>query len=510
MRMKLATAVLQAIERARPPLLSPGDRVGLAVSGGADSVAMLHLLGELRERLGLTLLVLHVDHALRPDAAGDARFVKQLAESRGLAFFGQRIDVAAAAAKKKWNLEDAGRRLRYEFFARIVRENRADKIAVAHTMDDQAETVLARLIRGTGPAGLAGIHPLADRIVRPLLGFRRAALREYLGARGQSWREDSTNLDTTRQRAKIRHELLPPLERDFSAAIVPHLSELARLSHEEDAFWSALVEDRFAQLVEHRRDRSVISVDALLRPLALRAEGAANQPSRENSANPLRTLTERLLRRLYQEARRASGELSAVHVEQLIHLADQSQSGRRIELPGGVIAERNFGEIAFYAGGHRARVREAHGARRTGAQETSPNARAYQYVVILRRDETANVAVPELGTCFRLKVIDWSSAERETINRDSFLDLDRLPQPLFLRSWRSGDSYRPRGRRNRRKLKDMFVASRIAVGDRALWPVLESRGQVVWARGMAPAQEVCAGKETRTGVLIEERKLEVT
>jgi tRNA(Ile)-lysidine synthase len=504
MRAKLATVVLKAIELSRPPLFAPGDRVGVAVSGGADSIALLRLLEELRERLGINLLVLHLDHALRSNSADDARFVEQLAKSRGLAFLGERIDVASAAAQHKWNLEDAGRRLRYEFFARIVEQGNADKIAVAHTMDDQAETVLARLIRGAGPAGLAGIRAVSGQIARPLLGVRRNALREYLRAIGQGWREDATNLDVSRQRARIRHQLLPPLESDFSSAIVPHLAELARLAGEEEAFWGAFVEDRFAQLVERRRERCVVSAKALLEPLAL---SFAVPPSHENSANPLRTLTERLVRRLYQEARRASGELSAVHVEQIIRFADKSQSGRRIDLPGGVIVERNFGELAFCGP---SRESTARSDQRDPAPETSREAHAYQYVVNLRREQPANVAVPELGTCFRLKVIDWSSAERETTNRDSLLDLDRLAEPLFLRSWRSGDSYRPRGRRNRRKLKDMFVASRIARGDRALWPVLESCGHVVWARGMAPAHDACAGKETRTGVLIEERKLEVT
>ena len=497
MKRNLAAAVLQAIEGARPPLLDPGDRVGLAVSGGSDSVALLCLLDELREQLGVTLLVLHFDHALRPDSVDDARFVAGLAKSRGLPFVNCRQDVAAAAASHRWNLEDAGRRLRYEFFARIVKERRADRIAVAHTMDDQAETVLARLIRGTGPAGLAGIHPVRGSIIRPLLGIRRAWLREYLRVIGQSWQEDATNLDATRQRAKIRHQLLPPLEREFSAAIVPHLAELARLSCEEEFFWQVFIDDRFRNLASRRRDRLVISVAALLNPIALDAARPASV------ANPLRTLTERLVRRLYQQARGSPGELSAKHVEQIIRLADKSQSGRRIELPGGVIAERSFGEIAF-------RLTPDNLGKGRPAQETSRHRPAYQYAVQLRRERPVSIRVPELGTCFRLKVVDWSSAERETTDRDGFLDLDRLAEPLFLRSWRSGDSYRPRGRRHRRKLKDMFVANRIAIGDRALWPVLESRGQVVWARGMAPAQEVCASQDTRTGVLIEERKLEVT
>jgi tRNA(Ile)-lysidine synthase len=494
MKADLARAVLGTIERAPEPLVAPGDRVGVAVSGGADSVALLRLLDSLRSRLGISLLVLHLDHGLREGSADDARFVQDFATSLGLPFLGTREDVAGAAARNKWNLEDAGRRLRYRFFARVVAEDRADRVAVAHTVDDQAETVLARLLRGTGPAGLAGIHPVAGRIFRPLLAIRRETLRDYLRKLGQPWREDATNLDTTRQRAKIRQDLLPQLEHNFSANIVRHLAELARFSREEEAFWDALVEDRFRALVETRGDRRVLAAQALLHPLALAAATPAG------TSPHARPLTERLVRRLYKELRGNKGGLTALHVEQVIRLAEKSQSGRRVELPGGIIAERSFGEIAFMA------LPDGQGTR-LYRQETSRAKLAYQYVVTLRGETPADVSVPELGTCFRLKMIDWPSAQRETTTRESLLDLDRLAEPLFLRSWRSGDSYRPRGRRNRRKVKDMFVASRIARGDRALWPVLESCGRVVWARGMAPAQEVCAGKGTRTGVLIEERKL---
>ena len=162
-----------------------------------------------------------------------------------LEFVIAREDVGAEAARQGWNLEDAARRLRYGFFDRVINEGKATHIAVAHTADDQAETLLAHLMRGTGPTGLAGIYPVAGAIVRPLLGTRRESLREYLRANGQTWREDSTNRDVRRTRARIREQLLPVIERDFSAAIVGHLGELARLAREEGNFWDALVEDRF-------------------------------------------------------------------------------------------------------------------------------------------------------------------------------------------------------------------------------------------------------------------------
>ena len=210
-------------------MLRAGDRVGVGVSGGADSVALLRLLEELSAELGIRLAVLHFNHQLRgAESDADESFVAQLAAARGIEFLAGREDVAAAPAGAGWNLEDAARRLRYAFFASAVKAGRVTRVAVAHTADDQAETVLARLVRGTGPAGLASIYPVKGHVVRPLLEIRRSELRSYLTTLGQSWREDASNLDLTRLRARLRHQVLPVLERELQPAIVEHLGRLAK------------------------------------------------------------------------------------------------------------------------------------------------------------------------------------------------------------------------------------------------------------------------------------------
>ncbi|MGH9715248.1 MAG: tRNA lysidine(34) synthetase TilS [Candidatus Acidiferrales bacterium] len=495
----LEQSVLDYIGEMR--LLRPGDRVGVAVSGGADSVALLRILGDAREKLGLKLLVVHFDHCLRgAESDADAEFVADLAGRNGLPFVFDREDVAAAAKRNKWNLEDAARRLRYAFFDRVVREGQATRIAVAHTADDQAETVLAHLVRGTGPTGLAGIYPVTGAVVRPLLAIRREELRIYLRSCGQSWREDSSNSDVRRVRARIRARLLPLLEREFSPGVAGRISNLARLAREEQEFWDALTEERLQALV--RRDESGLSIRVrdLLAPMNLSRTGRALE-AREGTANfPQRALTERLIRRLYQELRGTRQGLAARHVEQVIQLAALSGSGRRAELPGRVVVENNFGALNF-----------ALGSRPNAGRKLADRNRAsgeYAYPVELSGEGCATVSVPELQRRFRLKVIDWASAERETISGCSALDADRLRMPLILRNWRPGDAYRPRGRRQTHKLKQMFVAGRIPVRDRAAWPILESDGRVAWALGMPPAREFCAGEGTATGVIIEEEPLE--
>src|SRR5580700_1007968 len=158
-----------------------GERIGVAVSGGADSVALLRVLADLRQELGIGLAVLHFNHQLRgSESDDDEHFVASLAEGLGIELLSGRGDVAAAARERGWNLEDAARRLRYAFFSSVVAAGQVAKVAVAHTADDQAETVLARLVRGTGPSGLAAIYPVKGYVVRPLLETRRDALRAYL------------------------------------------------------------------------------------------------------------------------------------------------------------------------------------------------------------------------------------------------------------------------------------------------------------------------------------------
>jgi tRNA(Ile)-lysidine synthase len=520
MRTALEQRVLDFIRESR--MASAGDRVGVAVSGGADSVALLRLLESLRDELGVALVVIHFDHMLRGEESDrDARFVEELARARGLEFESAREDVRAAAAQNSWNMEEAARRLRYAFFDRVLSGRKATRIAVAHTADDQAETVLGHIIRGTGPTGLASIYPTVEFpsggvIVRPLLQIRRAELHGYLQERGQKWREDSTNADQTRLRARIRAQLLPILESDFSPGIVQHLGDLARFAREEESFWSALVEDRLAKCAKvtsgaqsvqsvhavHAETTQSISARDLLSPIMF---GGADEHA---EAHPARTLTERLIRRLYEKVRGDCRELSARHVEQVIHLAAESTSGKRLRLPGRIAVERVFDDIVFSrVNQERVSHENDKQGRAASAHETKIEPPSYLYRVELPASGATTVAVPELSTCFRLKIVDWPLGESDTKTDTGAFDAGTLRSPLLLRSWRPGDAYRPRGHRQSQKLKQMFQAERVPRHQRVHWPVLESAGQVIWARGMAPAAEFCVRENTRVGLLIEEESL---
>ena len=247
---KLPPLVLSYIRQHQ--LLRSGDRVGVAVSGGADSVALLRILLGLAPELGMVLSVVHLNHKLRgAESDADEAFVRELTLTHGLEFHGQSADVKAHAAGEKLSLETAARQLRYDFFENLVETGSLDKVATAHTLDDQAETVLLKLGRGAGTRGLAGIYPRLNLpyqgdphssrrpgIVRPLLGARRPELEAYLRDLEQSWREDSTNQDLRHTRNRIRHEILPRLEKNVNPAIRQALADTAEIARAEEDFWA--------------------------------------------------------------------------------------------------------------------------------------------------------------------------------------------------------------------------------------------------------------------------------
>ena len=473
-------------------LLRAGERVGVAVSGGADSVALLLLLEELRKQLGIVLSVVHFNHKLRgKDSEADEKFAAKLAEKYGLAFHAGRADIAAKAKSRKANLEDTARRARYEFFARLVEDGRVDKVAVAHTADDQAETVLGHILRGTGLAGLGGIHPTVGYVVRPLLGVRRAELRAYLRSKKQTWREDATNRDTTRMRARIRKKLLPILEKEFQVAVVEHLATLAELAREDEAFLGAVASDRMQRCVEKSPVQAKISIGDLL----AKKKKDFNTEDTENTegTEKIFAVSGRMVRRIVGELKPREGQLNAEHVRAVLELAARGENGKFLALPGGVEVRREHDSLVFCAGDAVAK---------TNRRKPLEFERA-----ISLHGAQVDVSVPELGCVFRFRVIDWPAKRGDTIEREFVLDRDALQSPLVLRNWRAGDKLRPCGHRSAHKLKRLLNQKRVSRWEREGWPVLTSGGAVAWARGFPAAAEFAASAKTRSGVVITEEAI---
>jgi tRNA(Ile)-lysidine synthase len=488
MKTKLHLDILHAVRNHR--MIGAGDRVGVAVSGGADSVALLRLFEDLRAELGISLCVAHLNHGLRgAEADADEAFVAGLARELDVPFLAAREDVAGLARRNHWNLEDAGRRSRYGFFEQLVRDGRCTKVAVAHTADDQAETLLARIIRGTGSRGLVGIHAVRGAVVRPLLEVRREVLRDYLRAKGQIWREDASNEDTTRLRARVRHQLLPLIERDFAPGIVERLTNLAEVQSGEEEFWNALVDERLARLRGEAHGPISICIEQLLSPL----------PQLAAKRDASLALSRRVILALLRRAAGGESEFDAAHVEQVLHLASKSQSGRRIEMPQGIIVTRVFDQLEFVP----RQSTDPTAGGRTAQSADQP----YEYKIALPEAGAASIEVPELRARFYLKAIDWPSTPRDTKQETEALDADRLTPPLVLRNWRPGDACHLPGKRQARKLKEMFAEGRISLSDRKNWPVLTSTGRIAWVRGWPPAADFSASKTTRRGILVRFEEL---
>ena len=458
----------------------PGLQLGAAVSGGADSVALLTLLAAVRSQLGIVLSVVHFNHQLRGQASdADERFVSALAETRGLPLHAGRADVAAQARREKANLEDASRRARYAYFEKLGQQGSVQAIATAHTMDDQAETVLAHILRGTGLAGLGGIHPVAGNVFRPLLAIRRGQLRAYLKAKKQSWRDDATNRDTTRTRARIRRQLLPFLEKKFNASAVEHLCQLAELAREDNANLESHAELRAGALAKENKEGIAIAV----RDIAL-----GTKSSGKHWHEGARAMAKRLVRQLVRKVKPHAGELGAGHVEAVLHLAAHGHSGKALQLPGGVEVRRERDTLFFRA------VTPA-------TRKTTPS------------DFSREVHLPPAGEALRLdalsrilalRAIDWPSEGRETSKSGAILDGDRLEQPIVLRHWRPGDTMRPVGHEKRRTLARLLNELGLTRWEKESWPVLTSAGKLAWALGLPAAAEFAVQEGSRRGVVITE------
>jgi tRNA(Ile)-lysidine synthase len=469
---------------------SAGQRIGVAVSGGADSVALLLLLLELREKLGIVLYVVHFNHKLRRRASeADEKFVARLAARHALPCFINHEDISAKSKRERANLEDAARRARYAFFERLVSEGQLDKIAVAHTADDQAETVLAHILRGTGLAGLGGIHPEFGCVFRPLRQFRRAELRTYLRSRRQIWREDATNRDTKRMRARIRLKLMPLLQKQFQPAVVEHLCLLADFAREDEAWLESSAELRVFLSAKEEQGEWRIALRDIVAPPA--PEEQSRNLNDLWSRRAPEAMSKRMIRLLVKKVKPRSGQLSSVHVDAVLQLALHPDSGKCLQLPGGVEVRRERNLLRFRAMPDKDMAK---------SQRT---ARPFAHAVELKGGQ-ADIPLLEQSCWLRFTVIDWPPQGRETSVTGAVLDRDRIRLPFVVRNWQPGDSMRPLGHQKPHRLSRLLNELGVSRWDKVSWPVLVCGEKIAWARGLAVSAEFAAGSSTRKGVVITE------
>lgn len=449
----------------RQSMLKAGDRVGVAVSGGADSIALLRILLELRQELGCHLAVVHFNHELRgAESDGDEQFVINLAEQHGLEALCDRADVRTYAAEQRLSLEAAARTLRYQFFQRLLMEARVGRIATAHTLDDQAETVLLRMTRGAGTRGLAGIYPelrgasaSGSSIVRPLLRVRHREIEEYLRAVEQTWREDASNRDLKHARNRIRHEVLPALERDLNPSIRETLADTAEIARAEEEFWSQKVRRLISDVWNQQTSRLELK-PLLAQPLALQ-------------------------RRLLRAAADSVGvKLSFQEVESILELA--SGSAKTLRLPNKWLVQRTRDELYF-------------------TLESGPEQPDYEYPLRI----PGEAAVPEAGARFQASLVGANERFDDEHLDSELLNPVLLGSELRVRNWRAGDRFWPAHAKNSKKIKELLQEKHATGRERTAWPVIAKGAEVVWLRGF-PAPDKLRARNGSVAVLIREIRLD--
>ena len=463
-------------------LLTPGERVAVAVSGGADSVALLRGLLELRGELGVVLSVAHFHHGIRgAEAERDQRFVSRLAKQFDLELHLDSGNAPQYASEQKISLETAARNLRHEFFASLISKGRADKIATAHTLDDQAETVLMRIIRGTGTQGLAGIAPFHQekQLIRPLLNVTRREIEDYLRSLGQDWREDLTNQDLKHSRNKVRRRLLPLLE-EFNPEIRHALSDLSEIARGEAEYWREQCEALMGRLVHRGKpSRSGRSTS-----------GSAAQTWSLDLAGFLAVPLALQREIIHNVGQQIGIALEFRHVEALIALVREGKKGKPVQLPDNWKASCTFRELQLSP----------------AASTADPE---YEYSLRL----PGEVHIPAVGSVIRARVVNIGTRLEPEYNSSLLLDRSLLRPELIVRNWRAGDRFFPVHTQSPRKVKELLQPGRIgheiSAAERRSWPVVESAGEIVWMRGFpVAAKYVHRDGEDGEAVLIEEVRTE--
>lgn len=421
-------------------MLVGGDRVLVALSGGPDSVCLLSILKRLAPEYPLDLSAAYIDHGLRPgETPQETAFCASLCAGLGVPFFTRKIDVLSYAKERGLNKQEAARELRYAALEEVAREGGAQKIATGHTADDLIETVVMRLIRGAGPAGLSGIPPVRGRIIRPLIGIERSTVERFLAGEKIAFIVDSSNRGADYLRNRLRQELLPVIKavNPEAARVVARTADILR---EEERYFDLQV------------------TKTLMRLISRKPEGAI-----ELFLLPLQTMEKVILRRTLRRALDETAGLRGVtlaHIEDIMKLIATGASGDRLHLPGGVRVIKGYATLLLTS----------------KAPEVLPD-----YTI----EGPGELVLKEAALVLRFRLIEQpagavSAGDGTTTAR---FNAEQLRFPLVVRSRRPGDFFYPAGFGKRKKLQDYFVDEKIPRDERSAIPLLVNGDEIAWVVG---------------------------
>ncbi|MBI4595540.1 MAG: tRNA lysidine(34) synthetase TilS [Candidatus Tectomicrobia bacterium] len=460
--------ILDTISKHR--MIKPGNKILLAVSGGADSVALLYILYHLREELSITLSVAHLNHDLRgEESERDAAFVKAMAGNLNLPVIVEKRSVKAFQKNGKISLEEAARKVRYRFLSEISLREHCQKIALAHSANDQAETVLMKLLRGAGLQGLSGIAPVKGPFIRPLIDIERPEIEGFLNKEHILFRTDSTNFDTTYLRNRVRLELLPLLKQKFNPQIIRHLKQLSEIIREEDRYLASMTAEKFGGICRYEKGRLTIIL------------------SEFNKLHDI--FKNRILRQALQLFDYKDKEISFTHIYQIRSLIDLSEIGKVTVLPAGIVV-RKYCDVLIMG--------------QSLSKETKDVKLKEEKGEIIRLNVPGETIFPGQGPVIQCEFLDIPEGSKLEFSKEStvaYFDYSQIDGPLELRTPRPGDRFQPLGMRGSKKLHDFFIDGKISREERTKIPLLLDNKGIIWVIGKR-ISERCKIREKTCKILI--------
>ena len=442
----------------------------MAVSGGPDSVALAHVLLTLAGEYSLRPAIVHLNHGLRGAASDrDAEFVIALARQLGVPIYAEKKDVLAFQRSRRLSLEEAGRRLRYEYFETVSAKYGFNKIALGHHSDDNAELVLINLLRGSGPLGLSGIAPVREgKIVRPLIRLRRSEIIDYLAEKNSPYVTDESNTDPAHIRNKIRHHLIPELQTAYNPRIIEALNRLGEITRAEDQWFDNALEPVFEQCVSFRADQKISLVLPDLNQLP-------------------KAVKRRVIRKAILGVKNDLRRITFLHVDAIVNLIEKGRISGQLNLPDGILVKKNTAALTI--------VKRNESGNRQDCRKSQTTSTDYQYPI----SAAGTLLIQEADVSINLCEIDADDLPdiEKTDAHVAFFDLDQLLFPLLVRNLRPGDRFSPLGLKGTQKVKKYFINNKISPAQRKKCPLLLSDGNIIWIAGHRIDNAVKVSPKTR-------------
>ena len=447
-------------------LINDGDNVLVGVSGGPDSMALLYLLLYAKKHLNFNILVAHVNHGVRGDEAlEDEQFVRRKARELDLPYFSTNVDMIAYGEKHKISPEEAGRKLRYGFFRSILKQYNGGKIAVAHNMNDQAETLLMRIMRGTGIDGLNGMTYISGDIIRPVLNITRSEIEQYIEDKNIETVLDKTNLMPIYTRNKIRLELIPYIEENFNPNLTKTLWRLSQTSQNDTLFLNKFAEEKYLSIVKSEEKNRIVLDGEKFRKLDI-------------------SIQQRIVILIITKLIEVFQGFSEQHISSITELFNSGNTGKSLNLPNDLVAKVDYDKLII-------------------EQSSKKALKPFVYELIIGYNHFS-----DLGYGLDIKVVDIEEVElNDELDNIKYFDYDKIKGGLKLRNRQNGDRFTPYGMKGSKKLKDFFIDSKVSRDQRDKVPLIVDDENIIWVVGYRVNDLCKLTNGTKNVLMIEYVKL---